>query len=134
MAFVMGLKAQNCTALVLPYFNGDAAAMAACPQEKLDWLCAFARAAFYESDTVPAGAEICPIGEVRIKADGRYLTDGLAVELTTLSFYAFNFSEIQRKYQNNDMVICFPTPNSKHPYLVMRSVNEMHAMADNMHN
>lgn len=134
VASVMGLKAQNCEALVLPYFNGNASAMAEYPQEKIDWLCAFARAAFYESDTVPAGAEMCPLSEVESKVDGRHLTDGLAVELTTLSFYAFNFSEIQQRYNNPDVIVCFRTPDSKHPYLVMRSENEMHVLANNAHN
>lgn len=134
MTFITGLKAQNCTALVLPRFNGDTVAMADYPQEKQNWLCAFARSAFYESDTVPTGAAICPIGEVRANADGKYLTDSFVVDLTSLSFFAYNFIEIQHKYQNTDMIICFPTPNSKHPYLVMRSVNEMYAMADSMYN
>lgn len=130
MAFVMGLKAQNCTALVLPYFNGDAAEMATYPQEKLDFYCAFARAAFYESDTVPAGAEIYPISEVVAKADGVHLTADFSVDLSTLSFYAYNFNDIQLRYHRGNVTICFSTPVSAHPYLVLRSIEDMYAVAE----
>ena len=81
MASVMGLKAQNCEQLMLPYFSGDADAMAAYPQEKLEWRCAFARAAFYVSDTVPAGVDVYPITEVQSYADGTNLPADFVVDL-----------------------------------------------------
>ena len=132
VASVMGLKAQNCEALVLPYFNGDASAMAEYPQEKIDWLCAFARAAFYESDTVPTGAEVYPITEVQSKADGNNLTAGFIVDLSTLSFYSYTFKEIQLRYQRGNVTICFSTPASEHQYLVLRSVEDMYVVADEL--
>lgn len=124
------LNAQSCETIMLPYFGGDANAMAAYPQEKLEWRCAFARAAFYESDTLPAGVDVYSIAEVQSKADGSYLPQNYVVDLKTLSFYAYNFKEFQLRYANGNVTICFSTPNSEHPYLVLRSVDEMYALAE----
>lgn len=121
-----GVKAQNCEAIMLPYFGGDAARMQSYPAEKLDWRCRYARNAFYESDTVPAGAEMRLITEVTAKADGRALTKDLVVDLATLSYYAYNFFDIQMQYKSPMQTVCFPTPSSTHPYLVLRSVDEMY--------
>lgn len=134
MASVIGLKAQNCEQLMLPYFNGDANAMAGYPQEKFEWRCAFARAAFYESDTVPAGAEVYPITEVQSYADGTNLTADFVVDLSTLSFYAYTFKEIQLRYSKCNVTIAFSTPASEHRYLILRSINDMFAMAESQNN
>lgn len=130
MASVMGLKAQNCEQLMLPYFRGDADAMAAYPQEKLEWRCAFARAAFYVSDTVPAGVDVYPITEVQSYADDTNLPADFVVDLSTLSFYAYTFKEVQLRYPKCNVTIAFSTPASEHQYLVLRSVDDMFAVAD----
>lgn len=130
MASVIGLKAQNCEQLMLPYFNGDANAMADYPLEKFEWRCAFARAAFYVSDTVPTGAEVYSITVVQSKSNGINLTSDFVVDLSTLSFYAYTFKEIQLRYQSGNVTICFSTPASEHQYLVLRSVDDMYAVAD----
>lgn len=130
MASVMGLKSQNCEQLMLPYFSGDADAMAAYPQEKLEWRCAFARAAFYVSDTVPAGVDVYPITEVQSYADGTNLPADFVVDLSTLSFYAYTFKEVQLRYPRCNVTVCFSTPASEHQYLVLRSVDDMFAVAD----
>lgn len=130
MASVMGLKAQNCEQLMLPYFSGDADAMAAYPQEKLEWRCAFARAAFYVSDTVPAGVDVYPITEVQSYADGTNLPEDFVVDLSTLSFYAYTFKEVQLRYPKCNVTIAFSTPASEHQYLILRSINDMYAIAE----
>ncbi len=134
MASVMGLKSQNCEQLMLPYFRGDADAMAAYPQEKLEWRCAFARAAFYVSDTVPAGVDVYPITEVRSKADGTNLPADFVVDLSTLSFYAYTFNDVQLRYPRGNVTVCFSTPASEHQYLVLRSVDDMFAKAEELYN
>ncbi len=134
MASVMGLKAQNCEQLMLPYFRGDADAMAAYPQEKLEWRCAFARAAFYVSDTVLAGVDVYPITEVQSYADGTNLPPDFVVDLSTLSFYAYTFKEVQLRYPKCNVTIAFSTPASEHQYLILRSINDMFAKAEELYN
>jgi len=119
-----GAKAQNCEAIVLPFFNGDRARLANYPAEKLQWRCSYARNAFYVSDTVPEWAEMGSLQQVKNKATGEYLDDNFVVDLENLSYYAYNFEELQYRLNDLDGIICFPTPKSEHPYLVLRSLNE----------
>lgn len=130
-ASAIGLRAQNCEAIVLPMFNGDRAKMASCPVEKVDYHCRYSRNAFYLSDTVPEWAEMRSLSELKNKQTGKNLTEDFVVDLETLSYYAYNFSDLQCQYRETDIIICFPTPKSEHPYLVLRSVKEIDAMTMN---
>ena len=125
------LKAQNCEAIVLPYFNGNQERMANYPAEKLDYRCRYSRNAFFESDTVPEWAEMRSLTELKNKMTGKNLTDDFVVDLETLSYYAYNFLDLQGQYHDSETVICFPTPKSKHPYLVLRSLKEIYALTEN---
>ncbi|MBO7101401.1 MAG: hypothetical protein J6V98_05190 [Bacteroidales bacterium] len=126
---VAGMQAQNCEALLLPYF-GSAARMAEYPADKVDWYCCFVRAAFYESDTVPATADLFSISEVQSVATGAHLSSEFVVDLSTLSYYAYNFREFQVRYPYGDKTLCFATPASAHPYLVLRSIDDMTELAN----
>ncbi len=119
-----GLKAQDCRALVLPFFNGDEESMNRYPAEKLEWRCQYARNAFYVSDTVPQGAEVKSIAVVRNRQTGEYMAKDIRIDLGTLSYYAYTFSDLQQQYSKGNVTICFSTPGSDHPYLVMRSIDE----------
>lgn len=117
-----GAAAQNCTAIVLPKFNYDTARMATCPADKLQWYCLESQAAFYESDTVPAGAAVYSITEVKEMYGDNYLTSDFVVDLNTLSLYAYNFESFYSFFPRDwRKTICFATPSSSHQYLVMRS-------------
>lgn len=121
--------AQDCQAILLPYF-GSAERMQACPAEKQQYHCIWARAAFYESDTLPAGAELHSITEVKHKTTGVALPASYVVDLNTLSYYAYNFYDgFQAMYYRNDRTFCFSTPASTHPYLVLRPIDEVNAIA-----
>ena len=128
---VAGTQAQNCEALLLPYF-GSTARMAEYPADKLDWYCCYAQAAFYESDTVPATADLFSISEVQLVATGARVSSDFVVDLTTLSYYAYNFHDFQMRYPYGDKTLCFATPASAHPYLVLRSIDNMSALAEQM--
>lgn len=134
MIGAMSMKAQSCETIMLPYFNGDVNAMNAYPDEKYEWRCAFGRAAFYVSDVIPAGAEVYSITAVTSRADGQSLPDNYQVDLTTLSYYAYNFKDLQLQYPKGNVTICFTTPASEHPYLVLRPMDEMYTMADSIVN
>ncbi len=123
MAAWMGASAQNCTAIVLPKFHYDTAWMALCPVDKLQWYCLESQAAFYESDTVPTGAAVYSITEVKEIDGDSYLPSNFVVDLNTLSLYAYNFEYFYSYFPTDwQKTICFTTPSSTHPYLVLRSV------------
>ena len=125
-----GLKAQDCEAIMLPYFKNNRAQMEGYrthAPEKFAYRCTFAAAAFYESDTVPAGAEMVSLTEVKNLQDGQSLTAGYVVDINTLSYYAFNFNLIQGRFPGRE--ICFATPASRHGYLVLRTRDEMEKAA-----
>ena len=126
----MGLKAQNCDAIVLPYFNGDKVKMADYPADKLDYRCQYSRNAFYVSDTVPDEAEVRSLTELQNKMTGERLTENFVVDLETLSYYAYTFLNLQQQYWRGNVVLCFPTPKSEHPYLVLRSLEEIGRLTD----
>ena len=120
----LSLNAQDCETFMLPFFQGDAARLAEYPAPKLDWRCRYAHNAFYESDVVPEGAQVISISEVTDKTTGKKLTDDFQVDLNTLCYYGYDFQRLQLRYPHGDVTICFPTPASKHPYLVLRSLDE----------
>lgn len=130
----MGARAQDCETIMLPYFGGNVDAMYSYPQEKFEQRCNFARAAFYVSDTVPAGAEVYPITEVTLIADGKNLAADFVVDLSTLSFYAYSFRDIQLRYPRGNVTIAFSTPASVHQYLILRSIDDMYAIAESQNN
>ncbi|MBQ9417238.1 MAG: hypothetical protein IJU19_01525 [Bacteroidales bacterium] len=127
---IVGASAQNCREILLPYFDYDADELEHYPAEKLDWHCRFARSAFFEADTVPWGMDVYRISDVKEKESGEPLPDDFKVDLSTMSYYAYNFADFQKRYRRNDVTICFETPGSAHPYLVLRSVVEMRRLAD----
>lgn len=124
---VSGLKAQDCRAIVLPMFNGDEARLDSYPVEKLDLRCKYSRNSFYVSDTVPAGAVVKSITEVRNRQTGEYMTNETRIDLDVLSYYAYTFRELQQQYPKCDVTICFTTPGSDYAYLVLRSIDETYS-------
>lgn len=128
---VAGVRAQDCESIVLPLFGGDADRLADYPAEKLQWRCSYARNAFYVSDTVPPIAYMHSITEVKDIVTGESLPENFAVDLTTLSYYAYTFKQLQLTYRSPQTVICFATPGSAHPYLVLRSLSETYDRTEN---
>ena len=120
-----GLKAQDCETIMLPFFNGDRARMAEYPAPKLEWHCVFASYAFYVTDELPNGAVVLPIESVKDVWTGEALPSDFQVDLTKLSFYAYNFEQLQLKYMDANLQLYFYTPASEHKYLVLRSIYEM---------
>jgi hypothetical protein len=126
----IGVKAQDCETIMLPYFRGDQDRMAEYPAEKLAWRCNYARNAFYVADEMPDKSVLYSIDEVKEKWTGVALPLDFKVDLTKLSYYAYDFEGIQLKYKDLNTTICFATPGSEHKYLVLRSLNEMYALTE----
>lgn len=125
----IGVRAQDCNAIVLPMFGNDPAVMANTPDDKIAYWCYFSQASFYESDTVPAGVDVYNISQVREAHGTTYLSQDYVVDLTTLSYFAYNFTDFQHQYSKGNVTLCFSTPSSTHPYLVLRSIDDATRMA-----
>lgn len=129
MAALTGATAQNCEAILLPKFGNDTARMMQYPEGKRFYFCAYSQASFYESDTVPVGADVFSISAVQNVFTGENLPQNYVVDLYDLSYYAYNFKYFQLQYPHGDKTLCFSTPGSAHPYLVLRSIEEATAIA-----
>ena len=133
----MAVKAQDCDAIMLAYFNNNQTRMESYKVEapyKFEAKCAYAQAAFYESDTVPAGADLFQISEVSNKFTGVSLPANYQVDFATLNYYGYTFRDFQLRYPTGDKVLCFQTPGSTHPYLVLRSITDMQYLSSEMMN
>ena len=133
----LGLKAQDCDAIMLPYFGYSKAQLENYKSEapeKFDYRCAYARAAFYESDTIPAGVDVFSITEVVDPQSGKPLPKSFKVDLNVMGYYSYTFSLFHGRYKDGNHAVCFSTPSSAHPYLVMRSLTEMRLIADSYFN
>lgn len=128
-----GVYAQDCEAIMLPYFKGNVEKMnnyRNLAPEKFEYRCAYSCAAFIESDTIPAGLAVYNISEVRSISTGESLPENFVVDLNTLSYYAYNFGAFQGRNNSVEEMVCFRTPGSAHPYLVLRSVHDMGVIAN----
>ena len=123
-----GAKAQDCEAIMLPYFRGNVERMEDYRDrapEKFMYRCVYAHSAFYESDTIPAGMQVFSITDVLNMTTGVALPSDFVVDLNTLSYYAYNFGAFQARNNSIHEGACFSTPGSTHSYLVLRSLSEM---------
>ena len=124
------LSAQNCEAIMLPFFGGNKQKMDEYPAPKLEWRCKYSQNAFYVADQVPEGAEIHSLTELKEYSTGAKVTEAFVVDLETLSYYRYSFKELQCSYKSSDVTICFPTPASEHNYLVLRSLRETYSLTE----
>ena len=122
--FSVSLCAQNCDEIVLPHVNYDRAKLEQMPKDKVQWYCNFSRNSFFVTNDVPAGSVVHDIRDVVYKKTGAKIGEGFVVNLESLSYYAYNFSEFQ--YQNYEKTIYFHTPGSTYKYLGLYSINETH--------
>lgn len=119
-----GLRAQNCEAIMLPFFGGNVQEMYDYPAPKFEWRCSYSHNAFYVTDQVPEDAVLRSLTEITDKTTGENLTLDFVVDLDYLSYYQYSFQDMQCHYPKGNVTICFPTPNSAHAYLVLRSLDE----------
>ena len=135
MMAVSGMKAQDCDAIMLPFFRGTVAAMNNYKYQapdKFEYRCTYARSAFIESDTIPSNVSVYDISQVQNRHTAEYLPQDFVIDLNTLSYYAYNFQSFQMKYRRGNVTLCFSTPSSTHPYLVLRSIEDSFQLASEM--
>ena len=87
------LKAQNCEAILRPYFILNGYSSDEYPQEKAEWRCAFSYSAFYLCDNIPANAKVYSFSELTNKLTKQHPSANYSVDLETLSYYEFDFKK-----------------------------------------
>ena len=122
------LMAQDCDEIVLPHVGYDRAKLELMPKEKIHWYCNYSKNSFFVTNEVPAGSIVRDIRDVVYKRTGKKIGEGFVVDLSKLSYYAYNFQEFQ--YENYDKTIYFHTPGSTYKYLGLYSINETYRRAD----
>lgn len=122
------LYAQDCDEIVLPYVGYDRAKLELMPKAKVQWYCDYSRNSFFLTNDVPEGSIVRDIRDVVYKRTGEKIGEGFVVDLSKLSYFAYNFAEFQ--YENYDKTIYFHTPGSTYKYLGLYSMNETYRRAD----
>ncbi len=117
------VSAQDCEKIVLPLYGYNQDKIDAMDLAKLDWRCRYAYHSLYESDTIPAGVPVYEITEVKNKLSNEFIPADIVIDRDTFSYYAYDFDRFRVPHPRT--AICFRTPNSNHPYLILRSLNEI---------
>jgi len=121
-------QAQDCDELLAPYFHLNHIDPQDYPPEKAEWRCTFAKTAFYFTNSLPENAVVLNLNNVVNLLTGEKLSSDFVVDLEHLSYYGYNFSQLQN--QNDKKTIYFRIQNNKHKYLALRSIIEMAAMTE----
>ncbi|MBP5536167.1 MAG: hypothetical protein J6X62_05175 [Bacteroidales bacterium] len=124
LAVAMAANAQtrDCRQIVLPHVGFNQSHLNMMSEEKLQWHCTYSEQSFFETDALPAGAVVYDISVLVDLRTGDNVSSSFVVNLTTLSYYAYNFGDFQGL--NGDMTIYFRTPSSRHAYLGVYSAQE----------
>lgn len=126
--FAPMLLAQDCDEIVLPHVGYDRAKLELMPKEKIRWYCTYSKNSFFVTNDVPDGSVVRDIRDVVYKRTGAKIGEGFVVDLTKMSYYAYNFAEFQ--YENYGKTIYFHTPASTYKYLGLYSMEETYRRAD----
>lgn len=122
------LQAQDCEEIVLPHVGYNRAKLELMPKEKVQWYCTYSKSSFFLTNDIPAGSVVMDIRDVVYKRTGEHLKADFVVDLTTLSYFAYNFEEFQ--YQNYNKTIYFHTPNSTYKYLGLYTKEDTYKRAE----
>lgn len=118
-----GLKAQDCDAIMLPFFKGDMQRMEeykAVAPEKFEYRCMISQSMMDVSDTIPQGALTFNINELTDILTGEKLPADFVVDINTISYYQYNFHEFLAQLPSHrEGMVCFSAPASEHPYLII---------------
>lgn len=122
------VKAQDCKDIVLPHVNYNMVKLSNMSEAKIAWYCTFSKNSFFLTNEVPTGAKVYNICDLTFKRTGEHPKDNFQVDLTKLSYYAYNFDEFQ--YQNYHSTIYFHTPHSTYKYLGVYSIGDTFKRTD----
>lgn len=126
ICLAMTVTAQNCHQLVSPHFSEDV--YNSMPDEKLDYYCRYAQAAFYKTNELPDSAIVYQISDVVNKQTNVALPQTVQIDLNTFSIFAYNFDSFQHRHWDKE--VYFETSDTTNRYLVLRSIRTIYHIVD----
>lgn len=117
------VAAQDCWTIVEPLVIQRGLDTSTYPQEKLDMYCQISANQFYIASEVPAGAKLFDITELHDVLTGRNISSDFVLDLSTLSYYRYNFLDFQVQDFHNTIYFSVGK-GSNATYLAVRSVVE----------
>lgn len=121
-------SAQDCRTIVLPHVGYNEKMLDVMPDEKINWHCQFSKNSFYVTDKLPDGALVFDIVQLKSVRNNQNLPQNFQVDLSTLSYYEYNFFDFQAV--DIKATVFFRTPESEHEYLAVRPIADAHRLAD----
>ncbi|MCQ2273689.1 MAG: hypothetical protein MJZ86_02725 [Bacteroidales bacterium] len=128
--FVGGGKAlaQDCDAILAPFFQLNNMNKDDYPAEKAAWFCILSQNSFYLSTTAPREAHVYDLTDLTDLTTGEKVSSDFVPDLNTLSYYRYNFSHF--RHMSGDRACYFRYGRrSDHTYLVLRETNEAYLTA-----
>lgn len=115
------LKAQDCEKITNAFLMSRGLDRDSYPEDKLEYWCQFSQNSFYITNDVPRGAKVFDLKDLT-GIDGTHPQMGVAIDLNTLSYWAYNFLDFQAK--DYMRTIYFYTGVRTARYLAVRSHDE----------
>lgn len=119
--------AQNCRAIVRPYYITQGIDSTMYPAEKEAYLCQFSQNAFFITQQVPQGVAVHDLDELTNVVTGMKAPKNLEIDLNTLSYWQYDFHRFTRNGQTAYFRI---GKRSDNQYLGVRTHNEAQARTE----
>lgn len=121
---------RNCEAIMRPWFQSVGMDPEDYPAEKTEARCLLSWCTFYFADEMPSGSFYFLFNELTNVLDGTHPAANTVVDLSTLSYYLYNFADFQFMYKNQ--TVYFELQGNQHRYLAMRPYHVAFNMAQEM--
>ena len=118
------VNAQDCEAIVRPYFQANNINPDDLVAEKYEWRCQFSYNAFYITSQVPEGATVFNFSELTDLVTKEHPSGNITIDLNTFSYWQYDFVEFQ--VQDYHKTIYFRTGSRSTPYLALRCWDEIY--------
>lgn len=115
--------AQDCEAIVGPFFTLNGIDPDNYPTDKYAYRCLFSQNSFFLTDQAPEGSTIYNLSELTDLLTGLKVPENFVINLDNFSIYRYDFREFQR-YDHHRTVYFRLGRNNQYHYLAVRSYDE----------
>lgn len=112
---------RNCDTILQPYFALHGYDAETYPAGKAEYRCRYSENAFYFVDDIPNGVPLHQMDELTDLLTGEHPTADMVVDLSTLSYYRYDFNKFQGMHRKSPVVYFRLRGNNSHQFLALRS-------------